>query len=115
MSDSTNAAETTANVQTSDKPKRTRTRKETFSVSDLARARLKARGLSATAIESKVTDECKVVRGILRSQFGFVAKNDKSVSNAKDYANDRKPWPTSMNKHTFEVVVKGKRPAQKGK
>lgn len=81
-------------------------RKQSFSVTDLARLRLRARGIKSDA---RLTDECKVVRGILRSNFDTVRKNDASVKKAKDAANDRKPWPTNMNAHTRDVVVKGKK------
>lgn len=96
------------------KTKRTNTRKATvakdsFSVTDLARARLRKRGVKS---DDRLADECKVVRGILRSNFTFVAKNDATVRKAKDAANDRKPWPTNMGKHTFAVAVEGKRAPQ---
>jgi hypothetical protein len=74
-------------------------------------ARTKKRGVKN--IDSKLSDECKVVRGILRSQFGFVTKNDATVKKAKDAHNDRKPWPTNMNRHTFDIVVNGKKPGRK--
>lgn len=108
----TNAPDTNANAtaDTASKPskgKRTpRTTKTSFAVSDLARARLRARGIKS---DDKLTDECKVVRGILRANFEFVAKNDAKVRKAKDAANDRKPWPRDMGKHTYEVAVNGKR------
>jgi hypothetical protein len=100
-----------ANAGTSDaKPKPARRRastgKSTFDVTDLARARLRKRGVKN---DERLTDECKVVRGILRSNFALVSKNDATVRKAKDAANDRKPWPRDMNKHTFEVAVNGKR------
>jgi hypothetical protein len=79
--------------------------KSTFSVTDLARLRLRARGIKSDA---RLTDECKVVRGILRSNFTDVRKNDASVRKAKDAANDRRPWPTNMNAHTRDIVL-GKR------
>jgi hypothetical protein len=84
--------------------------KDSFKVSDLARARLRKRGVKS---DDRLADECKVVRGILRSNFDFVRKNDSNVRKAKDAHNDRKPWPTNMNKHTFAVAVEGKRPASK--
>lgn len=73
------------------------------SVTDLARARLRARGVKS---DERLSDECKVVRGILRSNFAAVRKNDASVRKAKDAANDRRPWPTTMNAKTFDVVIK---------
>jgi hypothetical protein len=118
MSENTNETTATANVDTNvggrlkakqdaKKPvKRPRQSKDSFSVSDLARARLRKRGIKS---DDRLSDECKVVRGILRSNFTFVAKNDATVRKAKDAANDRKPWPTNMGKHTFEVAVNGKR------
>jgi hypothetical protein len=102
------------NVQESSDAPRTkpaRTKKATFSIQDLAAARLRKRGVKN--IDSKLSDECKVVRGILRSQFGFVTKNDATVKKAKDAYNDRKPWPTNMNRHTFDIVVNGKKPGRK--
>lgn len=99
-----NASETSAKAS-----KRTRTprpAKDSFSVQDLAKARLRKRGIKS---DERLSDECKVVRGILRANFPFVAKNDANVRKAKDAANDRKPWPTNMGKHSFEVAVNGKR------
>lgn len=117
MSDQTDAPiTTTGGAQvTSDDPKTTkRTRKpaqakDSFSVSDLARARLRKRGVKT---DDRLADECKVVRGILRSNFTFVSKNDATVRKAKDAANDRKPWPTNMGKHTYAVAVEGRRAPQ---
>lgn len=80
--------------------------KDSFSVTDLARARLRKRGVKS---DDRLGDECKVVRGILRSNFEFVRKNDATVRKAKDAHNDRKPWPTNMGKHTYAVAVEGKR------
>src|SRR3954471_5379058 len=93
-------------------PKAKRTRKasapkDSFSVTDLARARLRKRGVKS---DERLADECKVVRGILRSNFEFVRKNDATVRKAKQAHNDRNSWPTNMGKHTFEVAVNGKRP-----
>lgn len=109
MSEDTNtnvtASETSANASET-APKRKRVAKTTFSVQDLAKARLRSRGITSN---DRVSDECKTVRDILRSNFEFVRKNDASVKKAKDVYNDRKPWPTNMNKHTFDVVVNGKR------
>ncbi len=84
---------------------RTRTTK-TYSVTDLSRARLRKRGVKSDAT---LSNENKVTRGILRANFALVRKNDASVRKAKDSANDRKPWPTTMNAHTFDVAVNGKR------
>lgn len=116
MSDQTDATITTTDGAqvTSDesKPKRTRKAsapKDSFSVPDLARARLRKRGVKS---DDRLADECKVVRGILRSNFTFVSKNDATVRKAKDAANDRKPWPTNMGKHTYAVAVEGKRAPQ---
>ncbi len=85
---------------------RARAAKSGVSVTDLARARLRARGIKS---DERLSDECKVVRGILRSNFADVRKNDASVRKAKEAANDRRPWPTTMNARTFDVVVKPKR------
>jgi hypothetical protein len=85
---------------------RARAAKSGVSVTDLARARLRSRGIKS---DERLSDECKVVRGILRSNFATVRKNDASVRKAKDAANDRRPWPTTMNARTFDVVVKPKR------
>lgn len=104
---------TDANATDAAKPAKTRkpkTVKSSFSVTDLARARLRKRGIKS---DERLTDECKVVRGILRANFTFVAKNDATVRKAKQAANDRKPWPTNMNAHTFAVAVNGKRPPSK--
>ena len=106
----TNATDTSAPSDTpakAPKAKRApRTQKDSFSVSDLARARLRKRGVKS---DERLSDECKVVRGILRANFDFVAKNDAKVRKAKDASNDRKPWPRDMGKHTFAVAVEGKR------
>lgn len=105
--------ETTTNDQANapeqaQKPvKKARAPKDSFSVQDFARARLRKRGVKS---DDRLSDECKVVRGILRSHFDFVRKNDATVRKAKDAYNDRKPWPRDMNKHTFEVAVNGKKP-----
>lgn len=80
--------------------------KSAFSVNDLARARLRARGIKSDA---RITDESKVVRGILRANFDTLRKSDASIRKAKQARNDRKPWPSTMNKTTFDVVVKGKK------
>lgn len=89
---------------------RARAAKSGVSVTDLARARLRARGIKS---DERLSDECKVVRGILRSNFATVRKNDASVRKAKEAANDRRPWPTTMNARTFDVVVKPKGGASK--
>jgi hypothetical protein len=78
----------------------------TYSVQSLARARLRKRGVKS---DERLSDECKVVRGILRSNFADVRKNDASVRKAKDAHNDRKPWPTNMNARTYALVVEGKK------
>lgn len=105
MSEQTNTPTTTT---TTDAPATRKPRKsrDSFSVTDLARARLRSRGIKS---DERITSEAKVVRGILRANFTLVRKNDASVRKAKDAPNDRKPWPTNMNAHTFAVVVKGKR------
>lgn len=104
MSDQT--GDTNVAQAPSDKPaKRTRAAKS-YSVTDLARARLRKRGIKSDA---QLANECKVVRGILRANFDLVRKNDAKVKRAKDAANDRKPWPTDMGAHTFEVAVNSKR------
>lgn len=105
----TDATATNANAPETgkpSKPRKPRVTKDSFKVSDLARARLRARGVKS---DERLTDECKVVRGILRANFAFVAKNDATVRKAKDSANDRKPWPTNMNRHTYAVAVESKR------
>jgi hypothetical protein len=79
--------------------------KSAFSVTDLARARLRKRGVRS---DETLSDEKKVVRGILRRNFTNVRKSDAAVSKAKEAANDRKPWPTNMNKSTADLVVNGK-------
>lgn len=111
MSDETITTDTTANADTpTPKPARKRApkpKRDSFAVEDLARARLRKRGIKS---DERLTDECKVVRGILRANFAFVAKNDASVRKAKDAANDRKPWPKNMNAHTFDVAVNGRKP-----
>lgn len=103
----TNATEPTTNAEA--KPKRTPKGKTAFSVTDLARLRLRARGIKSDA---RLSDECKVVRGILRSNFADVRKNDAAVRKAKEAANDRRPWPTNMNARTRDVVL-GKRKGTK--
>jgi hypothetical protein len=104
------ADDTSANATTASKPKAKRTRKPkadtTYSVQSLARARLRKRGVKS---DERLSDECKVVRGILRSNFADVRKNDASVRKAKDAHNDRKPWPTNMNARTYALVVEGKK------
>lgn len=116
MSDQTNAPQNDQNAaetsRPTNKPKRTRTNasnplagKSAFSVTDLARARLRKRGVRS---DEHLSDEKKVVRGILRRNFVAVRKADASVRKAKDAANDRKPWPTNMNKSTAELVVNGR-------
>lgn len=82
---------------------RAKAAKSGVSVTDIARARLRSRGIKS---DERLSDECKVVRGILRSNFADVRKNDASVRKAKEAANDRRPWPTTMNARTFDVVVK---------
>lgn len=89
---------------------RARAAKSGVSVTDLARARLRSRGIKS---DERLSDECKVVRGILRSNFATVRKNDASVRKAKEAANDRRPWPTTMNARTFDVVVKPRGGASK--
>jgi hypothetical protein len=102
-----------ADAITSDKPKANAPKKArkpkadtTYSVQSLARARLRKRGVKS---DERLSDECKVVRGILRSNFADVRKNDASVRKAKDAHNDRKPWPTNMNARTYALVVEGKK------
>lgn len=87
------------------KPRKQRTRKESFSVTDMARARLRKRGIKS---DERLTDEAKVVRGILRANYSAIVKTDASVRKAKDAPNDRKPWPTNMNASTYALVVEGK-------
>lgn len=102
----TNASEP---VQTPNAPpkatKAPKASKSAFSVTDLARARLRKRGIKSDA---RLTDEAKVVRGILRANFDTIRKTDAAVRKAKDTRNDRKPWPTTMNKSTHDLVVNGK-------
>jgi hypothetical protein len=114
MSDQTGTptANATDKPVPSDKPKRSRKAstnplagKSAFSVTDLARARLRKRGVRS---DETLSDEKKVVRGILRRNFTNVRKSDAAVRKAKDAANDRKPWPTNMNKSTADLVVNGK-------
>lgn len=106
MSDQTGIATNDAQVP-SDKPARKpRAKRDSFSVTDLARERLRARGIKTDA---RISDECKVVRGILRSNFDIVRKQDAAVRKAKDTRNDRKPWPTNMNARTRDIVVKGRK------
>jgi hypothetical protein len=95
-SDATNAPQ---------KPRK-RPTKDAFSVTDLARARLRKRGIKS---DERLSDECKVVRGMLRREFAYVSKNDATVRKAKDAPNDRKPWPTNMNATTFALIVRGER------
>jgi len=97
---------------TAPKPKRTRERKQSYSVTDMARARLRKRGIKS---DERLTDECKVVRGILRANFDVIRKNDANVRKAKDARNDRKPWPTNMNASTAALVIDGRKPGQSKK
>ena len=118
MSENANAPQTPQNAPTepakSDKPKRKRSttnanplgNKTAFSVTDLARARLRKRGIKS---DEHLADECKVTRGILRRNWTAVCKNDAAVRKAKDAPNDRKPWPTNMNRKTADLVVNAKR------
>lgn len=105
------ADDTSASATTASKPKRaSKPRKPkadtSYSVQSLARARLRKRGVKS---DERLSDECKVVRGILRSNFADVRKNDAAVRKAKDAHNDRKPWPTNMNARTYALVVEGKK------
>jgi hypothetical protein len=119
MSDQTvtpaeNANATAASDTTANAPKKARKQsqkanplsgKSAFSVTDLARARLRKRGVRSDEL---LSDEKKVVRGILRRNFPAVRKQDAAVRKAKQEANDRKPWPTNMNRTTADLVVNGK-------
>lgn len=89
-----------------EKPRKRTQKRDAFSVTDLARARLRKRGIKS---DERLSDECKVVRGMLRREFAYVAKNDATVRKAKDAPNDRKPWPTNMNATTANLIVNGKR------
>lgn len=105
--------QTTPNAQpTTPTAPRKRTRKESFSVTDIARARLRKRGVKS---DERLTDECKVVRGILRANFDTLRKSDASIRKAKDARNDRKPWPTTMNASTAALVIDGRKPKGSGK
>jgi hypothetical protein len=84
------------------KPRKRAQKRDSFSVTDMARARLRKRGVKS---DERLTDECKVVRGILRANFDVVRKSDANVRKAKDARNDRKPWPTNMNATTAALVA----------
>jgi hypothetical protein len=75
-------------VPATDEPKvkRTRTKRESVTVTDIARKRAKARGIS----EDKAAKE---VRGILRANFDVVTKLDPSIVKVKERANDGNRWP----------------------
>lgn len=93
----------TANTPAPPKPKRTR--KQTFSVKDMATARLKRRG-KATSAEA-IAKESKSVRGALRIAHGDLKRTDASIRKNKPVANDNTPWPTDMNATTFDRIVNG--------
>jgi hypothetical protein len=92
------------------KPRKRAQKRDSFSVTDMARARLRKRGVKS---DERLTDECKVVRGILRANFDVVRKSDANVRKAKDARNDRKPWPTNMNATTAALVIEGRKPNAK--
>jgi hypothetical protein len=77
-----------------------------FSVTDLARARLRKRGVLS---DERLSDECKVVRGLLRGQFYDLRKVDANVRKAKTAHNDRRPWPNNMGQSAFKVAVLGEK------
>lgn len=106
VSDQSMTPQSASKPSDTSKQKRSRAKRDSFSVTDLARARLRARGIKS---DDRLTSECKVVRGILRANFADVRKNDAAVRKAKDAPNDRRPWPNNMNRATYERVVKGKR------
>jgi hypothetical protein len=74
----------TPNVVAAPKPKRTK--RESVTVTDIARKRAKARGIS----EDKAAKE---VRGILRANFDVITKLDPSIVKVKERANDGNRWP----------------------
>ena len=76
------------------KPKRTS--EKAYTVTSLARARLRARGIRS---DERLMAECKVVRGQLRSTYwsALVKAAPKSYGprgSIKSEPNDRRPWAT---------------------
>lgn len=68
-------------------------------VRGIARARLVKRGIKGAALEAKIADECKAVRGALRSsQWASLTKAAPSSygkrGKVKQEPNDRRPWGT---------------------
>ena len=97
---------TTNATDTPETPKKAPKGKSAFNVTDMARARLRKRGVKSDA---RLSDECKVVRGILRANFDTIRKNDAAVRKAKTARNDGNRWPNAMNKSTFDLAVNGKK------
>ncbi len=83
------------------KPKRTRPKKETFTVGDMAKIRAQKRGIDPYRA-------AKEVRGRLRANFAEVCKLDPSVSKVKSAANDGNRWP-AMNAKVRDLIVNGKK------
>ena len=90
-------------TQDTPKPKRTRTR-ESFTVSDLANARAKQRGISADKA-------AKEVRGLLRANFDVITRLDTSILKVKDRANDGNRWPAMNGDVRAYVLDRSKRAA----
>jgi hypothetical protein len=107
MSDITTVTTVPTTTDTS-KAKRTRVKRESFTVGDLATARAKQRGISADKA-------AKEVRGILRANFNVITKLDPSITKVKDRANDGNRWP-AMNANVREYVLdRSKRAAANAK
>lgn len=82
-----------------EKPARVRNTKK-YTVTDMAKARAKARGIdTATA--------AKEVRGRLRANFDAVCKLDPSIKKSKERANDGNRWP-AMNAKVYGFVTSTK-------
>jgi hypothetical protein len=108
MSDESNAP--TPNVSASSDAKPKRKVRESYDVTGLARARLRARGIRS---DERLTAECKVVRGQLRSTYwsALVKAAPKSYGprgKVKTVPNDRRPWGP-IPKSVADVLIKNAR------
>jgi hypothetical protein len=90
------------------KVKRTRSKRESFTIGDLANSRAKQRGISSDKA-------AKEVRGILRANFAVVTKLDPSITKVKERANDGNRWPALNTNVRDYVLDRSKRAAANAK
>lgn len=99
-----------ANATTEPKARKPRAKRESYDVTGLARARLRARGIRS---DERLMAECKVVRGQLRSTYWSALtkaapKAYGPKGTIKSEPNDRRPWG-AIPKTVADTLIKNAR------